>query len=275
MYKKILSISALSVSALLLILSVVDVFADKVVLFDLLPLKLAVVLMLLLALAVTAVACIDGSWRRPLLLLACLLQTPVAGAMAVVWVYGLCFPEVMPLQALFPFLVALTALASVIQSVVMIVGEGMYEPEDGGETENDSAASADAPASDAEEVSAEDSANASEPEKVPASAPSAPAAPPRPTVKAMPRKALLTSDELEEAEDDLAPIPKKKKHGQPAPAEKQVSAPAPAPHTPSAKPKTEPAKKYADPFDLLKEEVQFDEWKNSVKDIFDEKKDGE
>ena len=53
MFKKILSISALSVSALLLILSVVDVFADKVMLLELLPLKLAVVLMLLITVAVT------------------------------------------------------------------------------------------------------------------------------------------------------------------------------------------------------------------------------
>lgn len=266
MYKKILSIAALSISALLLILSVVDVFADKAAMFELLPLKLAVVLMLLLSLAVTVVACIDGSWRRPLLLLACLLQTPVAGAMAVVWVYGLCFPEVMPLQALFPFLVALTALASVIQATVVIVGEGMYEPEEDDAPQEDDVSAADEPVEDGTQ---DELLSEKEPEPAPAPAPV------RPTVKSVPRKALLTADELEDAEDDLAPIPKRKKSGHPAPAEKRVVTPASASHTAPAKPKTESAKKYADPFDLLKEEVQFDEWKNSVKDIFEEKKDGE
>ena len=279
MFKKILSISALSVSALLLILSVVDVFADSVALFELLPLKIAVVLMLLLSLAVTMVACFAGAWRKPLLLLACLLQTPVAGAMAVVWVYGLCFPDVMPLQALFPFLVALTGLASVIQAVVIIVGEGMYEdlpaPSASEEDdEDDFAAYADELFGDEDEDEDADvtvAAPASRATVVSAPVEADPfeSAPVKPKTMSAPRKAQLTADDLGTAEFDLAPVPKKKRiAADDLPDELPIRrAPAEKPHPP----KTE----FADPFALLKEEADFDEWKKSVKGMFDEKKDKE
>ena len=278
MFKKILSISALSVSALLLILSVVDVFVDSVALFELLPLKIAVVLMLLLSLTVTLVACFAGAWRRPLLLLACLLQTPVAGAMAVVWVYGLCFPEVMPLQALFPFLVALTGLASVIQAVVIIVGEGMYEDlpapaaseeddEDdfaayadelfGEEEDEDADVTVAAPAARAAAVSAPVEEEPFEP------------APIKPGTMSAPRKAQLTADDLGTAEDDLAPVPRRKRT-----AADELPDELPIRRKPAEKPQ-QPKAEFADPFALLKEEADFDEWKKSVKGMFDEKKDEE
>lgn len=255
MFKKILSISALSISALLLILSVVDVFADRVALFELLPLKLATVLMLILSLAVTVVACFSGSWRRPLLLVACLLQTPVAGAMAVVWVYGLCFPEVMPLQALFPFLVALTALASVIQAVVVIVGEGIYEPvEDPEETEDLTTYF--------DELSAEGMDDDFVPAEVRAT-PSATASEEKPVARVMPRKTLPTADELDDADDDLAPIPKRRRS---APAVD----PAPVQEASPVKPQVENLT-YTDPFALLEEETWLDQRKNTAQDPLDRK----
>ena len=279
MFKKILSISSLSVSALLLILSVVDVFVDSVALFELLPLKIAVVLMLLLSLTVTLVACFAGAWRRPLLLLACLLQTPVAGAMAVVWVYGLCFPEVMPLQALFPFLVALTGLASVIQAVVIIVGEGMYEdlPAPAASEEDDE----DDFAAYADELFGDEEENEDADVKV--AAPVAKStvakdfweeasfepAPVKPKTTSVPRKAPLTAEDLGTAEDDLAPVPQKKRT-----AADDLPDELPIRRTPAEKPQ-QPKAEFADPFALLKEEADFDEWKKSVKGMFDEKKDEE
>jgi hypothetical protein len=275
MIKKILSISSLSVAALLLILSVVDVFADSVALFELLPLKIAVVLMLLLSLAVTIMACFAGAWRRPLLLLACLLQTPVAGAMAVVWVYGLCFPDVMPLQALFPFLVALTGLASVIQAVVIIVGEGMYDLPD----ESAESASQDSEGADETEVDDDDFATYAdelfgddEDDDVRVAAPvvhTPKAAPVKPKTTAAPRKAQLTADELGSAEDDLAPVPRRKRN-----ADMDLDEDLPVRRAPAVQPKQK-NEEFADPFALLKEEAEFDEWKKSVKGIFDEKKDEE
>lgn len=288
MFKKILSISALSVSALLLILSVVDVFVDSVALFELLPLKIAVVLMLLLSLTVTLVACFAGAWRRPLLLLACLLQTPVAGAMAVVWVYGLCFPEVMPLQALFPFLVALTGLASVIQAVVIILGEGMYEdlPAPAASEEDDEddfAAYADELFGEEEDEDADVTvaapaarAAATRVAAARVAALSAPVeeepfepAPIKPGTMSAPRKAQLTADDLGTAEDDLAPVPRKKRS-----VADELPDELPIRRKPAEKPQ-QPKAEFADPFALLKEEADFDEWKKSVKGMFDEKKDEE
>ncbi|MBQ7325718.1 MAG: hypothetical protein IJW98_08235 [Clostridia bacterium] len=288
MFKKILSISALSVSALLLILSVVDVFVDSVALFELLPLKIAVVLMLLLSLTVTLVACFAGAWRRPLLLLACLLQTPVAGAMAVVWVYGLCFPEVMPLQALFPFLVALTGLASVIQAVVIILGEGMYEdlPAPAASEEDDEddfAAYADELFGEEEDEDADVTvaapaarAAATRVAAARVAALSAPVeeepfepAPIKPGTMSAPRKAQLTADDLGTAEDDLAPVPRRKRT-----AADELPDELPIRRKPAEKPQ-QPKAEFADPFALLKEEADFDEWKKSVKGMFDEKKDEE
>jgi hypothetical protein len=247
MFKKILSIAALSISALLLILSVVDVFADKVMLLELLPLKLVVVLMLLITVAVTMVACFDGSWRRPLLLLACLLQTPVAGAMAVVWLYGLCFPEAMPMQALFPFLVALTALASVIQTVVMIVGEGMYEPMDEmaeGEEDEDAAYWDELADLEMDRSSVRPAAG-----------------------KAAPRQARPAVATMEDDEDDLAPVSKKRRS---APADYPTAMQKPTPTYAQTEPR-----KYTDPFALLEEENQLEQRKNSAKVSSNTSKDGE
>ncbi len=235
MFKKILSISALSISALLLILSVVDVFADKLMLLELLPLKLAVVLMLLITVAVTLVACFDGSWRRPLLLLACLLQTPVAGAMAVVWLYGVCFPEAMPLQALFPFLVALTALASVIQTVVMIVGEGMYEPfekiVEKPKDDEDSAYWDELADLEMDISSARPAAGKTAPRNT------------RPAVNAM-------------DDDDLSPVSKR---GYTSPVDYSGAKKQPTPTYAQTAPR-----KYTDPFALLEEENQLEQRKNSA-----------
>lgn len=279
MFKKILSISALSVSALLLIGAAADVLSDKVALFQLLPVRLAVVLMILLSLAITVMACMDGSWRRPLLLLACLLQTPVGGAMGVLLVYGLCFPESLPLDTLLPYLTALVALASVIQAVVMIVGEGMYddgeenEDEDEDEDEDDDW---DEDFDDSEgwgDPADTDAANESPAEETSPVKPATkeaskaePKATPKVMPKATPRKAVLTFDE---EDDDLAPIPKKKRGGQ-ALAPSAVS----ARRADTASPKSE-QKQYTDAFDLLKEEAELNERKNSVKDIFAENNNGE
>ena len=274
MFKKILSFSALSFSALLLILSVIDIFVDAAM-FEWIPLKIAMVLMLALSLTVTIVACIIRVWRRPLLLLACLLQTPLAGGVTVVWVYGLCFPEVMPLQALFPFLVALASLATVIQTVVVIVGEGMYEPldltesshkeqdEDWNEEEDDDFFAY------ADELSVDEEEEIDVPTKAPARSATATSAAAKPKTVAAPGKAQLTEDDLDFAQDDLAPIPKRKRDAADDLWEEES-------YYPTA-PKQEKPKKdeFADPFVLLKEEAEFDQWKNSVKGIFDEKKDGE
>lgn len=246
MFKKILSIAALSVSALLLILSVVDVFADKVMLLELLPLKLVVVLKLLITVAVTVVACFDGSWRRPLLLLACLLQTPVAGAMAVVWLYGICFPEVMPLQALFPFLVALTALASVVQTVVMIVGEGMYEPLEEVVPE---------------EEADEDSAYLDELADLEMDRSSARPA----TGKAAPRKARPAVNAMDD--DDLSPVSKR---GYTSPVDYSQGKKQPAPANAQIQ-----SRKYTDPFALLEEENQLEQRKNGTQVSSNTSNDGE
>ena len=235
-FKKILSISALSLSALLLILSAIDLFIDFA-LFEWLPLKIAVVLMLVLSLAVTLVACFAGAWRKPLLLLACLLQTPVAGGVAVVWVYGLCFPEALPLLALFPFLVAFAALASVIQALVILVGEGMYEPlEDSDEDEDEY--DFDEDDLDEEEEDEDEDVKIASPKKPSASA----------------------EEDDEDDLDDLSPDYKKSK----------PTAVAQGGQKPAAKKKASD-----DPFAVLREEVDFDQWQKSVKGIFNEKKDGE
>lgn len=275
MFKKILSISALSLSALLLILSVIDVFVDAT-LFEWIPLKIAVVLMLTLSLTVTIVACIIGAWRRPLLLLACLLQTPVAGAMAVVWVYGLCFPDVMPLQALFPFLVIFTSLASVIQATVVVVGEGMYEPLHERKTVNDidfasfdfdddqvlldeeaeeviEEASDDEEFDDDEDFEDEDDDIKIAPVKKPAPK-AAPKAAPKVAPKAMPREEEESVGDEDELSPDYEEAPKQ-----------------------TVKASSNQTKKVTDPFSILQVQSDFDQWKKSVNGFFDEKdeKDGE
>ena len=248
MFKKIVSLSALSLSALLLILSVVDVFADSVFLFEALPLKLAVVLLILLTVTVTVTACFMRAWRRPLLLLACLLHTPLAGGTAVVWLYGICFPEAMPMKALFPFLVALISFASVIQTTVMVVGEGMYD-------------------ADPEEPEEDDSLWEDDDEDMKI-VPNA--APKKSLVGAAAGQNAVTDEELEDGLDDLSPEPKKRrKAAERSAAANNVSRPQ------AAKPEASAQNKFTDPFALLSEAEDFDQWKKSVKDIFGDEKNGQ
>ncbi|MBQ8383525.1 MAG: hypothetical protein IJX47_10005 [Clostridia bacterium] len=125
MMKKILPLSVLGCSGLMLILAVVDIFADAV-LFETLPVHLGTILLLLLSLGLTVLACVDMSLRRPLVLLACLLQTPIGGGLLLLYVYEWAFPDHLPLGLLLPFVMLLVSVASALQAGVTILCGGMY-----------------------------------------------------------------------------------------------------------------------------------------------------
>ena len=118
-----LPLAVLGVSGLLLILSVVDVFAADLVLFDLLPIHIAVFALLFSTLGLTVFACADQLTRRPLALLACLLQTPMAGGLLLLYVYEWAFPESLPLSLILPFLRVFKidrTVCSTISGVILI-----------------------------------------------------------------------------------------------------------------------------------------------------------
>lgn len=244
--KKIIPISALSLSGLLLVLAAVDGFSSGVALFETFVMKLAMVLMLLCSLSVTLLACIEGSLRRPLVLLACLLHTPIAGGLVLLLVYDFANPEQLPMAFILPFVILLVALASVIQAVVMLLCDGVYTDE--AAVNEDAlalkAASAEVSAADVVAPAATSATPAAAPAATPApvadetapesAAPSAEAAPdraapaiPEPVAEPAPASVRVAApvtvpvqpayvEVTEEDEDELAPIPKKKSRKQPS-----------------------------------------------------------
>lgn len=128
--KKYLPWAVLGFSGLLLILSVMDIFAADLLLFDLLILHLAVFALLILSLGLTVFACVDRHTRRPLALLACLLQTPIGGGLLLLYVYEWAFPDHLPLGLILPFVVLLVSVASALQAGVLILCIRLYEEDD-------------------------------------------------------------------------------------------------------------------------------------------------
>ncbi len=292
--KKIIPIAALSVGGILLLIAILDVFMAAA-LFETLILRLSVILMLLLSLGVTVYACVEESLRRPLVLLACLLETPIGGGLAVLLIYEALFPGKLPLAALLPFIMLLAAMSTCIQAGVMLLCADIYREE---EDEEDAPVAlspvSDSTAPDLSVPVAEESAvPAPVSEETPVSAMAAPApaepAPvsPAPLLTPVPapvsaKPEIHTPAPVEitpEDEDDLAPIPRRKSKKQPTfengmrnavPVVPTVDAPAPkqAEQAPAAPAKEKPAKKgYTDPFGLLSQEVKPEE-SNSAKAIF-------
>ncbi|MBQ8288429.1 MAG: hypothetical protein IJX76_06625 [Clostridia bacterium] len=138
--KKILPLSVLGFSGLMLILAVIDIFADAA-LFSLLPIHLGTILLLLLSLGLTGLACAEPSLRRPLVLLACLLQTPIGGGLLILYVYEWAFPAQLPLGLLLPFVMLIVSVASALQAGVTILCDGMYAEEAEDAKEDDPPAS--------------------------------------------------------------------------------------------------------------------------------------
>lgn len=241
--KKYLPWVVLGLSGLLLLLSVVDIFSADLLLFDLLILHLAVFVLLLLSLGLTAVTCIDRHTRRPLALLACLLQTPIGGGLLLLYVYEWAFPDDLPMGLILPFVVLLVSIASSLQAGVILLCIQLYEEDDPSER-----SSADFDESDDDLLYAD--LDADYPQPVVEKTPAAPA-----TQKKT--RAVFESPETTEAEDRQAPAstPKApeasseqaetmqftpaKETEQPVPAktpEAPESAPAKAPEAPKATP---------------------------------------
>ncbi len=129
--KKILPLAILGSAAVMLILAIVDVFMGSVVLFDLLPVQLSAVLLLILSLGLTVLACTDSGLRRPLVLLACLLHTPIGGGMLVLYIYDLAFPDQIPMALILPFVIMLVAISSAMQAGVTMLCASLYAEEEG------------------------------------------------------------------------------------------------------------------------------------------------
>lgn len=176
--KFILPYIALTVSLLLLIAAVVDIFS-AITLFQTILFRLAVAAMLLLSFGVTIFACLSAEMRRPLILFACLLQTPIGGGMALVLVYDLCYPDQLQMDALLPILTVLVAFASAIPAAVLLLCKSI-EADEGGEGAEYTAA-----------PSADDDL--------------------RPIANAPRRKAPPAKTVDREEEDDLSPVSRKRK----------------------------------------------------------------
>lgn len=247
MIKKILPLSVLACAGLMLVLSVVDVFTESIVMFDLFFMHLGALLLLLLSLGLTVLVCVEQSLRRPLTLLACLLHTPIGGGLLVLYVYEWAFPDDLPLELLLPFVMMLVCVASALQAGVTILCAGIYAEETGADEDESEADGAEdelaadnrrtvkeiasVPASDGADDSVEatvgnktlscgemdptmgngssDAETQTEP-----SDPAPETARPRITPVAVPVRTAPVEITPED-EDDLAPIPKKKSKNQP------------------------------------------------------------
>lgn len=305
-FKKIVPLSSLGVSLLTLVLAAVDCLSAELALFTLLPVQLVAVLLLLCSLGVTLLACVERTLRRPLVLLACLFHTPIGGGLLLLYVYDLVFPEQLPMALLLPYVMLLVSVASALQAGVTVICDGIYTEEEEELAREAAEAEAledaerkayaalldDDPSFMARHKQADETPEAAPaPVEKPAPAPqTAPAEKPVPvsTPKAVPAPVRITKED----EDDLAPIPKKKRGKQPsfeagnrtappvvpvadrAPAEPE--APAKAPTAPKAAPaaastdaktmvipvvqekprypKETAKKQYTDPFGLLTED---------------------
>lgn len=312
LFKKIVPLSALGVSLLTLVLAVVDCLSAELALFSLLPVQLLSVLLLLCSLGVTLIACIERTLRRPLVLLACLLHTPIGGGLLLLYVFDLAFPDQLPMALLLPYVMLLVSVASALQAGVTVLCDGIYAEEEAelareaeeAEALEDAERKAyaalldDDPSFMAPNQQTDEAPEAAtEPEAAPVSQPvekpapasrAVPAEKPAPvsTPKVVPAPVRIT----EEDEDDLAPIPKKKRGKQPSfetgnrtarpvvpvadPVAAEPEAPAKAPAAPKAAPAPTDAKtmvipvvqekprypketgkkQYTDPFGLLTED---------------------
>lgn len=179
MLKKLLPYTALIVSMLLLITAVIDAFS-AITLFETLLFRIAVVAMLLLSFGVTILSCFSAEMRRPLILLAGLLQTPIGGGMALVLVYDFCYPDQLQMDALLPLITILVAFASAIQSAVLLLCKSIEADEE---------------MTDADDMIDRPTADDLRP-----------SAPKRQTKVASPRPVSLDLD----MDDDLSPISRKK-----------------------------------------------------------------
>lgn len=255
LFKKILPLTALSVSVVMLVLSVIDSLSAELLLFELLPVQLGAVLLLLCSLGVTVLACMERSLRRPLVLLACLFHTPIGGGLLLLYVYDLAFPEQLPMALLLPYIMLLVSVASALQAGVTILCDSIYAAEAvelaQEEAENEAMEEAERKAYasllDDDVVSAKEKAEASSQETQPAEhktyvpAEQAPAPASAPTRSAKPAAPVQIT---QEDEDDLAPIPKKKRGKQPAFETANRTAP---PVVPTVMRENEPATKSAEP----------------------------
>ena len=240
-----LPMAVLGIAGLLFVLSAADIFAADLVLFDLLPVHIAVFALLLFTLGLTVFACMDQLTRRPLALLACLLQTPMAGGLLLLYVYEWAFPDHLPLSLILPFVVLLVAIASALQAGVLILCTSLYAEDDpdavvtavADEEEDDLSfddLDVDAPVQKPQKQPTPAAVKAEQPvpaakaapaaEKAPAPAPKAAEQKPAPApVKLQEEKPVApvkvptaVAPVTPEDEEELAPIPKKQNKYQPS-----------------------------------------------------------
>ncbi len=221
--KKIAPLAVLGLSVLMLVLSVIDIFSSTLQLFDRWYVILASVVLLLGSLGLTLISCLEPTMRRPLVLLGCLLHTPIGGGLILLYVYGMAFPDALPMAMVMPFAMLLFTVASAVQAGIFYLCNALYEEEIAPDSEGEE------DEGDDERAEAVESAPEAAPEAAPETAPeAAPEAAPEPAPESAPE---VAPESAPESAPEAAPESAPEAAPEPAPEPAPEAVPEPAPET--------------------------------------------